>query len=285
MKKHTIAAITGASGIIGKTIAKSFAQDGYQLLLIGKSAESLCALKAELMTSTAARVECFAADVSNEGQVREAMEFAKMTFGSLDALITAAGVYGEIGTIEQCTPSRWLDAILVNLFGTMLCVTYALPLLKKSSRGKIIAFAGGGEGPLPRFSSYAASKGGVLRFVESVAKELEPFRIDINAISPGLVNSGLQQELIAAGPVKAGREKYDAAVNETKGKAETVSPERAAALALFLASEKSDGITGKNISAVWDAWNDLPLHKDELSSTDIYNWRRIKPRDRGSGWK
>lgn len=278
------ALITGAGGVIGKTIGWCLARDRFSLILSGRSPESL-KKAAEEIRAFGAPVSTFVADVSEEHEVKKLMDHAHKEFGSLDALVTAAGIYGEIGTVEQCDPARWLDAIEVNLFGTMLSVKYALPLLKKASRrGKIIAFAGGGDGALPHFTSYAASKGAVLRFVESVSLELAPYRIDINAISPGLVNSGFVEDLITAGPERAGKEKYEAALREVSGKAEVTLPEKAGMLAVFLASEKSDGITGKNISARWDNWSEFPRHLEVITQSDLYNWRRIKPKDRGYEW-
>ena len=279
------ALITGAGGVIGKTIARALAQDGFSVILSGRSLSPLTKTAREIL-ALCGKARTIRADVSKKGDVQKLMDYVKQEIGSLDVLVTAAGVYGEIGTVERCDPEAWLEAIKINLFGTMLSVKYALPLLKKTGRhGKIIAFAGGGDGALPNFTSYASSKGAVLRFVESVSAELAPYHIDINAISPGLVNSGFVEDLIAAGPERAGKEKYEAALREVSGKAEVASPELAGKLAVFLASAKSDGITGKNISARWDRWSDLSKHRAILQTSDVYNWRRIKPRDRGYDWK
>lgn len=167
----------------------------------------------------------------------------------------------------------------------MLAVKYALPLLKKSAHGKIITFAGGGDGPLPNFTSYASSKGAILRFTESLAAELASFHIDVNAISPGLVTSGLTEDLLKAGPQKADPKMYEEAQRQAAGTHDgAVSPERAAALAVFLAGDESNGLTGKNLSAVWDHWEDIPAHLKDIQSSDVYNWRRIKPKDRGYAW-
>lgn len=261
--RNKTALITGATGVIGKTIAEFFAKEGCQVLFASKSS---------------------GVDVTDLDSIKKLMKKAEQELGKLDVLVTAAGVYGEIGTLEQSNPEKWMDAVKVNLWGTAMVIKYALPLLKKSARGKIIAFAGGGDGPLPNFTSYASSKGAVLRLVESLSKELEPYGIEINAISPGLVNSGFVEDLIKAGPALAGEVKYREAVDQVSGKAETASPEKAAGLAVFLASDKSDGLSGKNLSAVWDKWTELPNHLDVLKQTDIYNWRRIKPKDRGYEW-
>lgn len=263
--KNKKALITGGNGVIGKTIAKFFIKEGCDII-------------------TASRSGDYPVDVASPESVKNLMDIVKKKFGSLDILVTAAGTYGEIGALEKCDAEKWLDAIKVNLYGTMLSIKYALPLLKKSGSGKIIVFAGGGDGPLPNFTSYASSKGGILRFVESLSQELLPYNIDINAISPGLVNSGLVQDLIKAGPDRTGKEKYESALREVSGEAETASPEKAAALAVFLASEKSNGITGKNISAVWDKWEEFPRHLAEIKKSDVYNLRRVIPKDRGYDW-
>ncbi|KKS96855.1 MAG: dehydrogenase [Candidatus Giovannonibacteria bacterium GW2011_GWB1_43_13] len=263
--KNKKALITGGNGVIGRTIAEFFEREGCDVI-------------------TASRSGSYPVDVANPESVKSLMNLVEKKFGGLDILVTAAGTYGEIGSLEKCDEDKWFDAVKTNLWGTFLSIKHALPLLKKNSGGKIIAFAGGGDGPLPNFTSYASSKGGVLRLVESLAQEFLPYSIDINAISPGLVNSDFQQELIKAGPERAGGEKYKVALKEASGEAETVSPERAAGLAVFLASEKSNGITGKNISAVWDKWEEFPNHLEHIKKSDIYNLRRVRPKERGYDW-
>lgn len=280
MLTQKTALITGATGTIGMAIAAAFAREGCRLVLVGRDAEQLKKVTLSLVSSVS--IETFVAHADDPVATKELMSFVERTYGCLDILITAAGTFGEIGTIEQSDPDRWLDAFRVNVLGTMMAIKYALPLLKKSSRGTIITFAGGGEGPFPRFSSYASSKNAVLRLTETAAVELEPFGISVNAISPGSVASGLREEIIAAGEERAGAEKFAMARGLTQE--QTVSPDRAAELALFLASEKSSGLTGKNISAVWDRWKDIPKHMHEIMQSDIYTLRRIKPKDRGYDW-
>ena len=274
--------ITGAGGAIGGAIVRAFAKEGCRLLLCGRSASALEQMKRELSVSGIG-VEIFAADVSEIEDSKKLRVFASEHFGHLDILVLAAGIYGEIGAIEDCDESRWLDAVKTNLFGAFLCIKYALPLMERG--GRIITLAGGGEGPLPFLSSYACSKGAVIRLTESLSKELEDRGIGINAISPGWVNSGLTEAIIQAGPAKAGQERYDKAVKERSGEVPTVSPDRAAALAVFLAASESSGLTGKNISAAWDNWKEIPEHLKIIMESDIYSWRRIKPRDRGYEWR
>lgn len=256
--KHAL--ITGHRGAIGAAIASLFVREGCEVETSGD------------------------ADVSSQSDIEALMSRVEKKFGRLDILVLAAGTNGSVGLFKETSPVEWMHAIETNLLGTMLCIRFALPLLRKSRNAKIITFAGGGEGPLPRFSSYVASKAAVLRLTETLAEELAP-GVDINAISPGLVNSGLAKKLIATGEEKVGTRVYQATQRQLSGEEETVSPEKAAALAVFLASEASNGLSGRNISAVWDNWQDIPKHLAEIMNSDIYTVRRVKPKDRGYDWK
>lgn len=271
--KGKSALITGATGVIGSAIARAFAREGCALILSGRSKEKLDELSGEIPGA-----EVVAADVSVQADIDALFSH----LGKLDILVCSHGTYGEIGPFAESDPAQWMEAIKANLFGTVLCIRHALPLLQKSQRGKIITFAGGGEGALPNFSSYAASKSGVLRLTETLSKEDGFNSIDINAISPGAVKSGLTEALLAAGEKKAGIEMYQKNIQQIEEGGE--SPEKAAALAVFLASEQSSGLTGKNLSAIWDNWKDIPKYLKDIMESDVYSHRRIKPKDRGYDW-
>jgi NAD(P)-dependent dehydrogenase (short-subunit alcohol dehydrogenase family) len=158
-----------------------------------------------------------------------------------------------------------------------------LPHFKQAGHGKIVQLSGGGAtNPLPMLSAYAASKAAVVRFMETLAEETRRHRIDVNCIAPGALNTRLLDQFIAAGPDRLGAEFHARALRQKdEGGA---SLETAAALAVFLGSTASDGITGKLISAVWDPWTQLPEHLEDLRRTDVYTLRRIVPADRGLGW-
>ena len=99
---------------------------------------------------------------------------------------------------------------------------------------------------------------------------------------PGALNTRMLDEVIAAGPEAVGEAFYRKMV-EQKAKG-GVPLEHGAALAVFLASRRSDGITGRLLSAVWDPWADLPARREELARSDVYTLRRVVPRDRGKDW-
>jgi 3-oxoacyl-[acyl-carrier protein] reductase len=143
----------------------------------------------------------------------------------------------------------------------------------RQRRGKIINLSGGGAtSPLPNFSAYAASKAAIVRLNETLAEEVKGFNIQVNAIAPGAVNTRLVDEILAAGPA-AGEEM----LARTRRQKETggVPPEQAAALAVFLASEESDGLSGRLISAVWDDWQSMNSHIDQIMASELYTLRRV----------
>jgi NAD(P)-dependent dehydrogenase (short-subunit alcohol dehydrogenase family) len=155
--------------------------------------------------------------------------------------------------------------------------------MKNQGYGKIIQLSGGGAtNPMPNLSSYAVAKAGVVRFIETLALEVAKHNVDVNAIAPGALNTRMLEEVIDSGPEKIGKEFYEKALKQKASGGAGL--ERGAKLAVFLGSADSDGISGKLISALWDPWEDLAQHKDDLASSDIYALRRIVPEDRGQSW-
>ncbi|MEK7654176.1 MAG: SDR family oxidoreductase [Patescibacteria group bacterium] len=269
--------ITGGSRGIGKVIAKLFLENGAEVLLFSRNSTELSETQKEL--ASLGRVEVFAGDVSNSEDVSGVAGKAKSLWGAVDVLVNAAGIYGPIGPVTEVDVDEWRKVIDINLIGTFLMIRAIAPLMKTQKKGKIINFSGGGEAAFPNFTGYVASKGGVLRLNETVAAELKDFNIDVNAITPGPVNTKFLDDLLKAGPEKVGKDMYDRSLKqkETGG----VPPERGADLCLFLASEESNGISGKMLSAVWDDYLKLPKHREELMKSDVYTMRRVKPEHRG----
>jgi NAD(P)-dependent dehydrogenase (short-subunit alcohol dehydrogenase family) len=188
-----------------------------------------------------------------------------------------------MGPIEDVNWAAWMKALEVNLLGSVYMCRALVPHFKQRRYGKIIQISGGGAtNPLPNLSAYAASKAAVVRFGETLAEELRPFRIDVNAVAPGALNTRMLDEVLAAGAAVVGQAFYD---RSKRQQADGGTPlEKGAALCAFLASAESDGITGKLLSAVWDPWDELPRRRSDLDGTDVYTLRRIVPKDRGLSW-
>lgn len=272
------AIISGASKGLGSAIAQAYVKAGASVVICARNRIELLKKQTELQGIASANTKVIAipTDVASPEQVEYLIKIAEEELGGVDILVANAAIYGPKGPLESLDWQAWSDAIDINLKGTVLQCRAVIPLLKKQKKGKIIIISGGGATkPIPNFSAYAASKAGIVRFSETLANELQPFHIDVMAISPGALNTGFLDEVLSAGPENVGHKFYQMSIEQAKTGG--ASPELAADLSVYLASDAADGITGKLISAVWDPWNNLHEYYPEISMTDIYTLRRIKP--------
>ena len=279
------AIITGASQGLGFEIAKKYLEAGANLVICARN-ESLLEKSSQALRKLAGNsrsVIALPADVSKSRDAAMLVDIALKEFGRLDILVNNAAVAGPCGATESVNWDEWVRAIEINLLGPVLLSRAVLPHFKQAGYGRIIQLSGGGAtSPLPNLSAYAASKAAIIRFIETLAEETRRYHIGINAIAPGALNTRMLDEFIAAGPEKMGREFHEQTLQQKKNGG--VPLHKGAELAVFLGSALSDGITGKLISAVWDDWNALPNHLDELNCSDVYTLRRIVPKDRGITW-
>ncbi len=279
------ALVTGASQGLGREIAAAYLRAGASVAICARDAVALEATRAELVAIAGAEHHVLAlpCDVSKPDQVTRVVDESIARFPHLDILVNSAGVYGPKGTAADNDWYAWVQAIEINLFGSVLMCRAIVPRLERLRHGKIIQLSGGGAtAPLARLSAYATSKAAVVRFAETLAVELAPHHIDVNCIAPGALDTRMLDEIIDAGPDAVGADFHARAVQQKQ--AGGASLDHGAQLAVYLASHASDGITGKLISAVWDPWRDSPEHRDELAKSDIYTLRRIVPKDRGKSW-
>lgn len=279
------AIITGANQGLGEAIAYAFVQAGADVMLCARDEVKLAGVVAELrsLCKKGQRVEALRADVSKREDVDQLVYATLAVFPQIHILVNNAGVYGPKGSVDTVDWDEWVQAIEINLLGSILTARVLLPHFRAHQYGKIIQLSGGGAtAPLPFISAYAASKAGIVRFMETLAEEVKAEGIDVNSIAPGPLNTRLLDEVLEAGPEKVGKVFYERAL---KQQAEGGAPlERGAELTVFLASAASDGLTGKLISAVWDPWEKFAEHTADLQKTDIYTLRRIVPKDRGQAW-
>lgn len=280
-----VALVTGASRGLGLEIARQYLAAGAGLVICARTQAAIDAAAATLRAGLTAEppLLAVAADVSQPADVDRLMSQTFERFGRVDILVNNAGSQGPLGPLETVDWQAWARTLEVNLLGSVLLAQAVLPCMKREGRGKIIQLSGGGATqPMAGMSAYAASKAGVVRFVETLAQELLGTGIEVNALAPGALNTAMLDEVLAAGPSKVGAARYAQAQQQkaTGG----ASLQEAAALALFLASTQSDGITGRLISAVWDDWRNLSARKADLEGSDVYTLRRITARERGFSW-
>jgi NAD(P)-dependent dehydrogenase (short-subunit alcohol dehydrogenase family) len=269
------AVITGGGRGIGQATAFKFAQEGAQVLIAARTVSEL-AETAQQIEERGGGVEYVQMDVRERDDVLRAVETALRRFSRVDVLVNCAGIHGPIGLMAEVDVNEWIKAVETNLFGTFMMCRAVLPHMIRQHSGKIINFSGGGAtSPLPRLMAYGVSKTAVVRLTETLAQEVREFNIQVNAIAPGVVDTRLQDDIIAAGE-RAG----DLAARMRKLR-ETgeggIKPEVPAGLALFLASDDSQGLTGKLISAPHDPWPTWGEKAEELSASAMYTLRRMDP--------
>ncbi|MGA2194588.1 MAG: SDR family NAD(P)-dependent oxidoreductase [Bryobacteraceae bacterium] len=262
--------ITGAGRGIGKRLAMGFAEAGAHIGLLARSKAELDLAKLEI-EQAGARALRLPADVRNLDEMNNAVALMLKEFGRLDVLIVSAGVQGPIGPLLSTKPEAWADTIQTNLIGAVNACRAALPPMIEKRSGKIILIVGGGSGHTrPNFGAYAASKAAVVRFAEGLAVEVSDHNVQVNCISPGNVYSHMTDEILHAGEERAGRKEIEDAeqVRITGG----IPPEKQTQLALFLASQRSNHISGKLIH-VNDDWKRF---ENQNMKPELYTLRRVQ---------
>ncbi|MEO8658018.1 MAG: SDR family oxidoreductase [Bryobacteraceae bacterium] len=261
--------VTGAGRGIGKRLAIGFAQEGCRLGLLSRSKAELdlADLEIEHAGGVALRMR---ADVRDYEQVAAAVERMKVHYKAIHVLVCAAAIQGPIGPLAETDPVTWAETVNTNLLGVMHVCRAVLPHMIEERRGKIIVLSGGGAAsPRPNFSAYAASKAALVRLVESLADEVRDHNIQVNCMAPGGTYTHMTDEILRAGEAAGWKDAEDARqVRVTGG----VSPDKQISLALFLASERANHISGKLIH-VNDDWKRL---ENTNIHPEIFTLRRIQ---------
>jgi NAD(P)-dependent dehydrogenase (short-subunit alcohol dehydrogenase family) len=263
--------IVGSSGVLGHAIAETFYREGARVALTFHASRKKPFSNGLPMGDP--RLAAFRLDVRKRKDVPSVIAKVERKFGPINVLVNCSGILGPIGATHEVAIEHWLRTVEINLIGSYYLVRAVLPSMLAAGRGKIIQFSGGGAAyGRPFFTAYGTSKAALVRFTESLAAELQGTNIDTNAIAPGPVKSRMWDELRASG--NAGGTQ---ALEELKKMDSTggVPAERAAALALFLASDRSNGLTGRLISAVHDKWEEMAPRIPEIASTAAWTLRRV----------
>lgn len=231
-----VALVTGSGRGIGRAIALKLAEEGVDLVindLDGKAASNVAG-----EVESKGRSSLYStADVSKVDQVEEMYDRVMEEFGRIDVLVNNAGIIRR-GSIEDHSYEDFDKVLTVNLRGTYNCSKEIVPILKDQGQGKIINISSiaGKVGDITSAPSYGPSKGGINALTKSLARELAPFGVTVNAVAPHAIETEMSSEW--------SEEKRERVTSEIPlgrlGK-----PEEIAALVAFLASEKADFITGE----------------------------------------
>ena len=234
----------GAAGI-GRAVADMLALHDARLHVCDVSDAALDDFRAAHPGHGATR-----ADVSSEGDVERLFADVAAGLGGLDVLVNNAGVAGPTSTVEDMRPEDWRRCIDVGLTGQFLCTRLAVPMLKAAGGGAIVnmSSAAGRHGYAFR-TPYAAAKFGVIGFTQSLAKELGPSNIRVNAILPGIVEGPRMEGVIRdrAAQAGVGYEEMERRYLEKVSLRRMVSPHDVAAMVAFLVSPMGENLSGQSL--------------------------------------
>jgi 3-oxoacyl-[acyl-carrier protein] reductase len=234
--REKVCLITGASRGIGRASAELFAAHGAHLILSSRHAASLEIVSAACSSAGAASVMVQPCDVSDEGQVRALFQAAFQRHHGLHVLMANAGIL-EDALIGMVTPAMIDRMFRTNVYGTLYCAQYGSRLIARSGGGSIITLASiVGERGSGGHSVYAGTKAAITAITRSLAKELAPQSIRVNAIAPGLIDTAMTEQL---------PENKRAAVLAAIGCGRIGAVADVANVALFLASDLSSYVTGQ----------------------------------------
>jgi NAD(P)-dependent dehydrogenase (short-subunit alcohol dehydrogenase family) len=262
--------ITGAGRGVGKRLAMGFAEAGMRVGLLARSKGELDLAKLEIEQAGGEALK-LPADVRDPDQLAAAVDLMHEKFGGPDILIASAGIQGPIGPFLSAKPKAWNETLETNLIGVVNSCRTVLPGMIERRNGKIIVVVGvGAMQSRPNFSAYAASKAAMVRFAECLADEVRDHNVQVNCMVPGDAYTHMTDEILNAGEGRAGAREYEDArqVRITGG----LAAEKQIQLALFLASERSNHISGKLLH-VADDWK--RLERVDMKP-ELYTLRRVQ---------
>ena len=233
-----VALITGAGSGLGAATARRFVAEGAKVVIAELQEHRGAALATELGDSS----RFVRTDVTDEASIAAAVDAAVSAFGHLDVMFNNAGIIGAIGPIDSLDLAEFDFTVAVNLRGVALGMKHAARVMIPNGSGVILSTASvagttGGLGP----HVYSATKGGVIALTKSVAAELRPKGIRVNAILPGAMVTEMTADLTTGDPDAIGAAR--AAMTATSMMARPGLPEDIAAAALYLASEDAAFVT------------------------------------------
>lgn len=242
--EHKRAIITGAASGIGRASALLFAQQGAKLVLCDQQEAGL-AETVKLIAEAGGAAVGIAGDVGSHATVQSLIDRCRESYGGLDVFFANAGIAGMIPLVEESV-AEWERILRVNLIGAFLAVHLAAPLLAERGKGSIVLTASvaglrSGAGS----AAYSASKAGVISLAQSAAAQFGPQGVRVNAICPGLIETGMTKPLLDSARAH-GREKD---IGRHCPLQRAGDPSEIAALAVFLASDESSYITGQAMVA------------------------------------
>jgi 3-oxoacyl-[acyl-carrier protein] reductase len=235
--KNKVAVITGGAQGIGRAIALGMAREGAKVVVADLQSEKARSVVNEVKMGGGEALG-FEVNVADESSVNRLAEATFAEFGRVDILVNDAGVYLKSSVVDM-SEADWDRTLDINLGGNFLCCRAFVPAMREQKSGRIISMASGiGHYGMKQFSHYAASKAAIIGFVKSLARELGPDGITVNAICPGSANTAMPRG-------HRSEEEVMQRLHSTP-LPHVLEPEDIAGPVLFLASDAAAYITGQS---------------------------------------
>lgn len=237
------AVITGAASGIGRAASKLFASEGASMVIADR-ADAVDDTAAAIVAA-GGRAVALKGDAGDEAFVKSLVAKAKSEFGGLDIFWANAGISGGYAPLDEQTAEYWTEILRVNLIGPFLAVKHASAAMIPNGRGSIICTASvagirsGAGGP-----AYSASKAGVVNLVQTACNELYGTGIRVNAIAPGLIETGMTKPIFEGARARGN----EAKIGQLNPTTRYGQPEEIARAGLFLASDDASYVNGQTIA-------------------------------------
>ena len=234
--------ITGAGSGIGRAASLLFSREGARLVIVDRSDSVM--ETAKLVSESGGTIEAVMADAGSESDVQAFIDRAVTKYGRLDAIWANAGVGGGLVPLPEQTVEQWQEVLRINLIGPFLAIKHAMPHMIKQKYGSIVCTASvaglksGASG-----HPYAASKAGVISLVQTTAYSLSGTGVRINAVCPGLIETGMTKPIFD----NAKQRGTDGKIGQLNPLKRAGQPHELAAMGLFLASDDASYVNGQAI--------------------------------------
>jgi NAD(P)-dependent dehydrogenase (short-subunit alcohol dehydrogenase family) len=252
-----VAIVTGAASGIGRASAILFAREGARVVVVDQNSTGLHATVTAI-SQQGGDAQGFNADVGKEDQVKAVIDSALTAFGGLDVVFANAGILGGPAPLLEQTVEQWQQILQTNLLGPFLAIKHAAPHMIKKGCGSIILTAStAGLRAAAGNAPYSASKAGVISLAQTAANSLLGTGVRVNAICPGLIETGMTQATFEAARERGTADK----IGQLNPLQRAGSPEEIAAMALFLASDESSYVDGQAFPVDGGLSSTLPFRR------------------------
>jgi NAD(P)-dependent dehydrogenase (short-subunit alcohol dehydrogenase family) len=262
----TVALVTGGGRGLGKHYAGVLAAAGASVAVTARTEKDLVATVSEI-ESAGGRALAVPADVTDRVAVEQAVAEAERRFGPIDLLVNNAGRFQALGALWEVDPDDWWREHEVNVRGPVLCASAVLPGMLERASGRILnAASGASTATLPGASAYSASKTALVRWTDTLARELDGTGVSVFAIDPGTVDTPMNQQVLRTHAEGFARWAPWFPAIFAEGRAESLEP--AGRLVLAIAGGFADALSGRFLS-VHDDLDELIRRAEEIRRDDL----------------